>query len=139
MQKYVIKEIYSDGYERFALIEGIEQDVKLNVHFLEYDEYLEHGEESRKKKKGDMLEGDISIELVTVNYKVEKDLFHHQEIQKSSHIEAIVEVTQIIDEYSLYAMSSIINDNVLIEYESVVDYKVGDRVFIIGSLKLNEA
>lgn len=47
-------------------------------------------------------------------------------------------MAQIIDEYSLYAITSIINDNVLIEFESVVDYKVGDRVFVIGSLKLNE-
>lgn len=139
MKKYVINAIYSDGYERFAIIEGIGQDVKLNVHFLEYDEYLEPGEESSKKKKGDILEGDISIELVTVSQKVERDFFHHQEIQKSPHIEAIVEVTQIINEYSIYAFSTILNDNVLIEFESAVDYKIGDRVFLIGSLEMSES
>ena len=138
MQKYVIKEIYTDGYERFAIIEGFEQDVKLNVNFCQYDEYLENGEESRKKKKGDILRGYLSIDLVTISQKVNKELFHRQEIKSSPHIEAIVEVTQIIDEYSLYAISSIINDNVLIEFESVVDYKVGNRIFVIGSLILNE-
>ena len=138
MNKYIINEIYADGYERFAIIEGIEHDVKLNVHFLEYDEYLKNGEESRKKKKGDILEGDISIELVTVFKKVDKELFHRQEILKSPHIEAIVKVVQIINEYSIYAHSSILNDNVLIEFERAVDYKVGDRVFIIGSLEMNE-
>ena len=80
----------------------------------------------------------MSIDLVTISQKVNKELFHRQEIKSSPHIEAIVEVTQIIDEYSLYAISSIINDNVLIEFESVVDYKVGDRIFVIGSLMLNE-
>ena len=32
-------------------------------------------------------------------------------------------MTQIIDEYSLYAISSITNDHILVEFESVVDYK----------------
>ena len=40
MKKYIINEIYSDGYERFAIIEGRGDDVKLNVHFFEYDEYI---------------------------------------------------------------------------------------------------
>ncbi len=138
MKKYIINEIYSDGYERFAMIEEVGKDVKINVHFLEYDEYLENSEESQKKKKGDILEGDISIELVTFSQKVDKDLIHHQEIQKSPHIEAIIEVVQIIDEYSVYALSSILDDNVLIEFENAVSYKVGERVLVIGSLELSE-
>lgn len=138
MKKYIINEIYSDGYERFAMIEEIGKDVKINVHFLEYDEYLENSEESQKKKKGDILEGDISIELVTFSQKVDKDLIHHQEIQKSPYVEAIIEVAQIIDEYSLYALSSISDDNVLIEFENAVSYKVGERVLVVGSLELSE-
>ena len=138
MKKYIINEIYSDGYERFAMIEEIGKDVKINVHFLEYDEYLENSDESQKKKKGDILEGDISIELVTFSQKVDKDLIHHQEIQKSPYVEAIIEVAQIIDEYSLYALSSISDDNVLIEFENAVSYKVGERVLVVGSLELSE-
>lgn len=138
MKRYIINEIYSDGYERFAMIEEVGKDVKINVHFLEYDEYLENSEESQKKKKGDILEGDISIKLVAFSQKVDKDLIHHQEIQKSPHIEAIIEVVQIIDEYSVYALSSILDDNVLIEFENAVSYKVGERVLVIGSLELNE-
>lgn len=34
------------------------------------------------------------------------------------------------DEYSLYAFSAILNDEILIEFEQVVDYKIGDRLFI---------
>lgn len=138
MKKYIINEIYSDGYERFAMIEEIGKDVKVTVHFLEYDEYLENSEESQKKKKGDILEGDIAIELVNFSQKVNEDLIHHQEIQKSSHIEAIIKVVQIIDDYSIYALSSIVDDNVLIEFENAVSYKVGERILVIGSLELRE-
>ena len=72
MKKYIINEIHSDGYERFATIEEIGQGVKINVHFLEYDEYLENGEESRKKKKGDILEGDAQDVKVYMFIKMVK-------------------------------------------------------------------
>ena len=138
MGNYNINEIYSDGYERFAIIENAKKDIKINVHFLEYGEYLERGEKSQKKKKGDTLDGDISIQLVTFSQKVDEARVHHQEIQKSSHIKAIIEVTQIIDEYSIYALSTISDSDILVEFENAVSYKVGDRVFVIGSLELSE-
>ena len=138
MGNYNINEIYSDGYERFAITENAKKDIKINVHFLEYDEYLESGEKSQKKKKGDTLDGDISIQLVTFSQKVDEARVHHQEIQKSSHIKAIIEVTQIIDEYSIYALSTVSDSDILIEFENPVSYKVGDKVFIIGSLELSE-
>ena len=138
MGSYVISEIYSDGYERFAMIEDVEKNIKVNVHFLEYDEYLESGEKSQKKKKGDTLDGDISIQLVTFSRKADKALIHRQKIQKSPHIEAIIEVDQIIDEYSIYALSTISDRDILIEFENAVSYKVGERVLVIGSLELSE-
>lgn len=138
MKKYIINEIYTDGYERFAIIQEGGENVELSVHFLEYDEFLENHEKSNKKKKGDVLEGDLSIELVSSSQKVKEKLSHYQNIQKSSHIEAVVEVIRVIDEYSLYALSSIVEDNILIEFENEVDYKVGERVLIIGSLEINE-
>ena len=138
MGSYVISEIYSDGYERFAMIEDVEKNIKVNVHFLEYDEYLESGEKSQKKKKGDTLDGDISIQLVTFSRKADKALIHRQKIQKSPHIEAIIEVEQIIDEYSIYALSTISDRDILIEFENAVSYKVGERDLVIGSLELNE-
>ena len=138
MKRYIINEIQSDGYERFAIIEEIGQSIKINVHFFEYDEYLENGEQSRKKKKGDVLEGNLSIELVTFSQRVEEELYYNQNIQSSPHINAIIEVTEIIDEYSLYAFSSILNDNIVIEFESAIDYKVGEHVFVTVSLELRE-
>ncbi|MFR4987995.1 hypothetical protein [Anaerotruncus colihominis] len=140
MGNYVINKIYSDGYERFAIIEDVGKYIKINVHFLEYDEYLESGEKSQKRKNGDTLDGDISIQLITFSRKVDVNeaLIHFQKIQKSPHIEAVVEVTQIIDEYSIYALSTVSDSNILVEFENAVSYKVGDRVLVIGSLELNE-
>ncbi len=65
-----------------------------------------------------------------------KELFHCQEILNSPHIEAIVEVSKIVDEYAVYAVSSISETEILIEFESVVDYQVGDKIFVIGSLEI---
>ena len=65
-------------------------------------------------------------------------VMHKQVIDNSSHIEAVVEVSRIIDNYSVYVFSSISTDEVLVEFESEVDYKEGDRVFIEGSLEINE-
>ncbi|MDE7415715.1 MAG: hypothetical protein K2N44_05260 [Lachnospiraceae bacterium] len=137
MKKYIINEIHSDGYERLAVIEEIEKNAKINVHFLEYDEYLENGEESKKKKTGDILEGDISIELVTFSRKTD-DGISHQDIQGSPSIKAVIEITQIIDAYSIYAVSSILDNNILIEFESAINYKAGERILVVGSLELKE-
>ena len=138
MKKYIISEIYTDGYERVAIIEEVGKDEKIAVHFLEYDEYLANNEKSQKKGKGDMLEGDISIDLITFSQKTNESLIHRQERQKSPHIEAIIEVAQIVDEYSVYALSSISDENILIEFENAVNYKIGERIFVIGSLELSE-
>ena len=140
MGNYVINEIYSDGYERFAIIEDIGKHIKINVHFLVYDEYLESSENSQKRTNGDILDGDLSIQLITFSRKVDvkETLIHFQKIQNSPHIEAVIEATQIIDEYSMYALSTVSDSNILVEFENTVSYKVGDRVLVIGSLELNE-
>ena len=136
MGNYIINEICSDGYERFATIKDVRKDITINVHFLEYDEYLASDEKSQKRRTGDTLDGDISIQLITFSQKVDVDtvLIHRQKIQNSPHIEAIIEVTQIIDKYSMYAHSSITDKNILIEFESVASYKVGDNTYNVEIL-----
>jgi len=138
VKEYKIKEIYADGYERIAKLEKMNSDENFIVHFLEYDEYLENGQESRKKRIGDIIKGYISIDLVTVNRKIDMGVMHKQVIKNSSHIEAVVEVSRIVDKYSVYVFSSVITAEVLVEFECEVDYKVGDRVFIEGSLEIKE-
>ena len=56
----------------------------------------------------------------------------------SPSINAVIEITQIIDAYSIYAVSSILDNNIRIEFESAINYKVGERILVVGSLELNE-
>ena len=137
MNKYLIHEIVSDGYERFAVIKRISDYAQFNVHFIEYSEYLENGEQSKIKKVGDIIQGDFSIELVTKNKIVNQELFYIQRIPQSPNIEAVVEITQIISEDSVYALSSISNENLWIGFEGPVNYTLGDRVFIVGTLEID--
>ena len=44
----------------------MEDGKKLIVHFLEYDEYIESSVESKKRRIGDILEGEIAIGLVEI-------------------------------------------------------------------------
>lgn len=55
---------------------------------------------------------------------------------KSSHIKAVVQVSEVLDGYSLYANMSISKTPILIEFEHDIDYKAGDRNSIKGSLEL---
>lgn len=137
MGKYIINEIYADGYERIANIMSLDCYSNYTVHFLECDEYIEKDIELEKRKVKDVLEGEMSIELVVVDEEVDNEIMHKQTIPKSSHIEAVVQVCQVIDEYSVYANSSISKNKILVEFEHVIDYEEGDKIFIKGSLEMN--
>lgn len=136
MKKYVINALYADGYERIAVIKGTDYEVEFTVHFLECDEYLENGSPSQKRKAGDVLEGKIAVNLVTVSHKTDEEVMHRQTIEKSPHVEAVVYVYQVVDAYSLYAISSIANDRILIEFEDKVNYREGDRIYVEGSMEM---
>lgn len=136
MKKYEIKELRADGFERVAFVREMGKDIQMCVHFIEYDEYIENGEVSRKRKKGDLLEGNISIELVTHSRKADEGLSHCQDIQGSPYIKAIVEVTRVQDVDSFYACSSLSEDDILVEFENGVNYRAGEKVFVMGSLEL---
>ena len=43
----------------------------------------------------------------------------------------------VVDDYSLKVRSSILPENIMIEFETSVDYKIGDRIWVSGSLELN--
>lgn len=137
-ENFVLTGIYVvDGYERFAGIKRMDAySEQFIAHFLEYDEYLEGSTVSRKRREGDVLEGKLFIDLVTGERKTEEELMHRQPIQLSSHIEAVVQVCQVVDNYSVLAMSTVAEDQILVEFEHAVDYKSGDRIYLEGSLEL---
>lgn len=136
MKKYMINELYTDGYERFAVVRGVDYDAEFTVHFMECDEYVEYGAASEKRKAGDVLKGKLAIALVTADKKTDEEVMHRQPLPKSPYIEAVVYVYQVIDDYSIYAVSSMANDKVLVKFEHKSDYREGDRIFIKGSVEI---
>ena len=84
MKRYIINEIYSDGYERIAIIKEIGKDVKINVHFLEYDEYL------RGTKAVYKVNDDYSLTMLS-SEKPGNDLYLSIDIDLQLKIEQIVE------------------------------------------------
>lgn len=141
MKNYKIDSIdYVDGYERIATIEDIVTNNRITVHFLEFDEYLNCGEVSEVKKVGDIVKGNISIDLITSSQFTDDDINHYYpDIIGSSWVNAIVKVTRIVDGYSLYAISSIIDEEILVEFETIVNYQIGDKILIKGSLEFEES
>ena len=67
---------------------------------------------------------------------VNKELMHNQNIPCSSHIEAVIEVSKIIDKYTLLANSSVFSELITLKFEDDVNYRVGDKVLVSGSLEL---
>ncbi len=138
MKEYIIDELYSDLWERTAIIFEIISKKRVIVYFIEYDECLESGENSKKRKKGDLLKGRLTIIYLRNSPKVTGEL-HHQQTKEnipSPYIEATIKVSRVVDKYSVYAFSSITDEEMLIEFEEKVNYKIGDTVFVTGTLKL---
>lgn len=141
MKKFSIISIDSvDGYERTATIEEIGLNNSLTVHFFEFGEYLDSGESSVCKKAGDIIYGNISVGLVSSSQLTDEKISHYYpRILGSSWIVAVVEVTRIVDDFSLYAISSILNEEILVEFENKVNYQPGNRIRVEGSLELEES
>lgn len=135
--KFEILNIITDGFERFLEIRSSEGK-SVTVHFLEYREYLEEDEKSKAKSVGDVIEGDLWIDQVSNAYICDKDLMHEQSIAHSSHINAVVMVEEVLDEFSIHARTSICDEIILIEFERRIDFQKGDRVYIEGSLEIIE-
>lgn len=137
MEAYEIKEIYGDGYERWAEIKLEGAKESLYVHFIEYDEYLENTDIPIKKKKGDILKCTIKIGLVT-EYKVLSSGASGfiQSIDKSSNVTAIGIVTEVEDTDSLLCSIKGLGENIAIEFEDDIVINVGATIEMNGSLEL---
>ena len=135
MCNYYINKISADGYERIAEIET-PNGTKLTGRFLEHIEYLNKAEKSKIRQQGDVLKCSLLIGLVTKSSKCDADITYRQNIPNSPHIEAIVQVTEVKDEYTVYAKSNIDDMILPIEFESRQEYKVNDILLVEGELEL---
>jgi len=133
--RMIIQNIISDGYERFLVVNTIENK-KLFVHYIEYSEYLNDNEKTKIRNVGDILSAEIRIDLVSNSYITNRELDFFQEIDNSSSIKAIIEVKEVIDEYTIFAKTSLCNEVMLIEFENKITYQQNDRVYIEGSLEI---
>lgn len=133
--KMIIQNIIGDGYERFVVVNTIDNK-KLIVHYIEYSEFLNDNDKTELRNVGDTLVTEIRIDLVSHSYITNNELNFIQEIENSSNIKAIIEVKDVVDEYTIYAKSSICDEPILIEFENKMMYKREDRVYIEGSLEI---
>lgn len=133
--RMIIQNIISDGYERFLVVNTIENK-KLIVHYIEYSEYLNDNEKTKIRNVGDILSAEIRIDLVSNSYITNRELDFFQDIDNSSSIKAIIEVKEVIDEYTIFAKTSLCNEVMLIEFENKITYQQNDRVYIEGSLEI---
>lgn len=133
--RMIIQNIIADGYERFLVVNTIENK-KLFVHYIEYSEYLNDNEKTKIRNVGDILSAEIRIDLVSNSYITNRKLDFFQEIDNSSSIKAIIEVKEVIDEYTIFAKTSLCNEVMLIEFENKITYQQNDRVYIEGSLEI---
>ena len=133
--RMIIQNIIADGYERFLVVNTIENK-KLFVHYIEYSEYLNDNEKTKIRNVGDILSAEIRIDLVSNSYITNRELDFFQEIDNSSSIKDIIEVKEVIDEYTIFAKTSLCNEVMLIEFENKITYQQNDRVYIEGSLEI---
>ena len=133
--KMIIRNIIADGYDRFVAVSTI-NNKNLIVHYIEYSEFLNYNENTKLRNLGDILVSDIRIDLVYNSYVTNKKLSFIQEIENSSNIKAIIEVNEVVDEYTIYAKSSLCDESILIEFENKMMYQQYDRVYIEGSLEI---
>ena len=137
MQNYKIIKIYGEGYERWVKVKEVNKLIEYYVHFIEYDEYLNESDFSKKRKIGDILKGIIKIDLVS-NYTIvskEKTGFF-QLIKNSSNITAIAKVKKIESKDSLICYIETLSEEIVVEFEK--DIKVNENVVIeiTGSLEI---
>lgn len=135
--KMTIQRIIVDGYERFVAIKTMDNK-NLIVHYIEYGEFLNNNEKTKLRNVGDLLDTEIRIDLVSNSYITNDQLSFIQEIENSSNIKAIIEVKKVVDEYTIYAKTSLCDEMILIEFENKMMYRPYDRVYIEGSLEIEE-
>lgn len=133
---FLILNIWADGYERVAHIRYMDSTIDFFAGFLEYDEYIETGK-STKRKKGDKIEGSLKIELVRDFGSSDEQLSYYQNIPHSPHIEAVVDVKNVIDRFSVNVFLRDYDTPVTVEFEKQIPEQLPLRMKLCGELRLD--
>lgn len=136
MEKFVIKRIEADFDERWLRVEKIDDKREFGIYFMEFSEdVFMMNNISMKRKVGDIIEGNLFIAWITEFERTDKELMY---IQRNEYdgIATVVEITEVINEFTYYAKNSIVDRDIILDMEKDMDLKKGDRIYIEGSLQI---
>ena len=136
MEKFIIKKIEADFYERWLRVKKIDDGKEFGIYFMEFSEdVFMMNNISMKRKVGDIIEGNLFIAWITEFERTNEELMY---VQKNEYdgIDAVVEITEVINEFTYYAKNSIVDRDIILDMEKDMDLKKGDRIYIEGSLQI---
>ena len=136
MEKFIIKNIEADFDERWLRVKKIDDGQEFGIYFMEFSEdVFMMNNISMKRKVGDIIEGNLFISWITEFEKTDEELMY---VQKNEYdgIDAVVEITEVINEFTYYAKNSIVDRDIILDMEKDMDLKKGDRIYIEGSLQI---
>ena len=136
MEKFIIKKIEADFDERWLRVKKIDDGKEFGIYFMEFSEdVFMMNNISMKRKVGDIIEGNLFIAWITEFERTDKELMYVQKNEYSG-IDAVVEITEVINEFTYYAKNSIVARDIILDMEKDMDLKKGDRIYIEGSLQI---
>ena len=136
MEKFIIKKIEADFDERWLRVKKIDDGKEFGIYFMEFSEdVFMMNNISMKRKVGDRIEGNLFISWITEFEKTDEELTY---VQKNEYdgIDAVVEITEVRNEFTYYAKNSIVDRDIILDMEKDMDLKKGDRIYIEGSLQI---
>ena len=136
MEKFIIKKIEADFDERWLRVKKIDDGKEFGIYFMEFSEdVFMMNNISMKRKVGDIIEGNLFIAWITEFERTNEELMYVQK-NEYSRIDAVVEITEVINEFTYYAKNSIVDRDIILDMEKDTDLKKGDRIYIEGSLQI---
>ena len=136
MEKFIIKKIEADFDERWLRVKKIDDGKEFGIYFMEFSEdVFMMNNISMKRKVGDIIEGNLFISWITEFERTNEELMYVQNNEYSG-IDAVVEITEVINEFTYYAKNSIVDRDIILDMEKDMDLKKGDRIYIEGSLQI---
>ena len=136
MEKFIIKKIEADFDERWLRVKKIDDGKEFGIYFMEFSEdVFMMNNINMKRKVGDIIEGNLFISWITEFERTNEELMYVQKNEYSG-IDAVVEITEVINEFTYYAKNSIVDRDIILDMEKDTDLKKGDRIYIEGSLQI---
>lgn len=107
----------------------------LSVLF-EHDEYIDSGKSS-KRAAGTEIEGNLQIEFVNDFSSSNERPFYCQNTPQSPSIHAVVDVIEVIDDFSIKANLSGYTIPITVEFERRIPGSLSGRILIYGELQID--